>query len=53
MKIAVIYSTLIDDTKTSAKLLKDLIDAEVVLISIKNAKDVCLLKYNFLVSKEF
>ena len=49
MKIAVIYSTLIDDTKTSAKLLKDLIDAEVVLISIKNAKDVCLLKYNFII----
>lgn len=49
MKIAIIYSTLTDDTKTSAKLLKDLINAEVVLISIKNAKDVCLLKYNFII----
>ena len=49
MKIAIIYSTLTDDTKKSAKLLKDLINAEVVLISIKNAKDVCLLKYNFII----
>ena len=49
MKIAIIYSTLTEDTKKSAKLLKDLINAEVVLISIKNAKDVCLLKYNFII----
>ena len=49
MKIAIIYSTLIEDTKKSAKLLKELINAEVVLISIENAKDVCLLKYNFII----
>ena len=49
MKIAIIYSSLTEDTKKSAKLLKDLINAEVVLISIKNAKDVCLLKYNFII----
>lgn len=49
MKIAIIYSTLTEDTKKSAKLLKNLINAEVVLISIKNAKDVCLLKYNFII----
>ncbi len=49
MKIAIIYSSLTEDTKKSAKLLKNLINAEVVLISIKNAKDVCLLKYNFII----
>ena len=49
MKIAIIYSSLTEDTKKSAKLLKDFINAEVVLISIKNAKDVCLLKYNFII----
>lgn len=49
MKIAIIYSTLIDDTKKSAILLEDLINAEVVLISIKNVKDVCLLKYNMII----
>ncbi|WP_407432222.1 flavodoxin domain-containing protein [Methanobrevibacter sp.] len=49
MKIAIIYSTLIDDTKKSAKILKELINAEVVLISIDNVKDICLLKYNFII----
>lgn len=49
MKIAIIYSTLIDDTKKSAKLLEDLINAEIVLISIKNVKDVCILKYNMII----
>lgn len=49
MKIAIIYSTLTDDTKKSAKLLKELINADVVLISIKNVKDVCILKYNFII----
>ncbi|WP_407416569.1 flavodoxin domain-containing protein [Methanobrevibacter sp.] len=49
MKIAVIYSTLIEDTKKSAQILKDLINEEVVLISIENAKDICLLKYNIII----
>ena len=49
MKIAIIYSTLIEDSKKSAKILKDLINAEVVLISIENVKDVCLLKYNLII----
>lgn len=49
MKIAIIYSTLIDDTKKSAKLLEELINAEIVLISIKNVKDVCILKYNMII----
>lgn len=49
MKIAIIYSTLIEDTKKSALLLKDLINAEVKLIPIDKAKDVCLLKYNFVI----
>lgn len=49
MKVAIIYSTLIEDTKISAELLKSLINAEVVLISIKNAKGTCLLKYNFII----
>lgn len=49
MKIAIIYSTLIEDTKKSALLLKDLIDAEVKLISIENVKDLCLLKYNLII----
>ena len=45
MKIAVIYSTLIEDSKKSAQILKNLINEEVVLISIENVKDICLLKY--------
>ena len=45
MKTAIIYSTLIDDTKKSAKILKELIKSEVVLISIENVKDICLLNY--------
>ena len=49
MKIAIIYSTLIEDTKNSAVLLKDLINADVKLIPIDNAKDVCLLRYNFII----
>lgn len=49
MKIAIIYSTVTDDTKKSAKMLKELINAEVVLISIDNVKDICLLKYNFII----
>ena len=49
MKIAIIYSTLIEDTKKSAEILKELINAEVVLISISNVKDICLLKYNFII----
>ena len=49
MKIAIIYSTLIKDTKESAKILENLINANTVLISIDNAKDVCLLKYNFII----
>ena len=49
MKIAIIYSTLIEDTKKSALLLKNLINAEVKLISIENVKDVCLLKYNLII----
>ena len=49
MKTAIIYSTLIDDTKKSAKILKELIKSEVVLISIENVKDICLLKYNFII----
>ena len=49
MKTAIIYSTLIDDTKKSAKILKELIKSDVVLISIENVKDVCLLKYNFII----
>lgn len=49
MKIAIIYSTLIEDTKKSAKLLESLINADVVLISIENVKDHCLLKYNLIV----
>ena len=49
MKIAIIYSTLISDTKESAKILSKLINADVQLISIKNAKDTCLLKYNLII----
>ena len=49
MKIAIIYSTLIEDSKKSAKILKDLINTEVILISIENVKDICLLKYNFII----
>ncbi|MBR5953858.1 MAG: flavodoxin [Methanobrevibacter sp.] len=49
MKIAIIYSTLIKDSKESAKMLKELINSEVVLISIENVKDVCLLKYNLII----
>ncbi len=49
MKIAIIYSTLIEDTKKSALLLKDLINAEVKLIPIENARDVCLLRYNYII----
>ncbi len=49
MKIAIIYSTLIEDTKKSAQILKDLINEEVVLISIENVKDICLLKYNIII----
>ena len=49
MKIAIIYSTLIEDTKKSALLLKDLINAEVKLIPIDNARDVCLLRYNYII----
>ena len=49
MKIAIIYSTLIKDSKESAKILKELINSEVVLISIENVKDVCLLKYNLII----
>ncbi|MCR5026433.1 MAG: flavodoxin [Methanobrevibacter sp.] len=49
MKIAIIYSTLIEDTKKSALLLKDLINADVKLISIENVKDLCLLKYNLII----
>jgi len=49
MKIAIIYSTLISDTKESAKILSELINADVQLISIKNAKDTCLLKYNLII----
>lgn len=37
MKIAIIYSTLIEDTYESAKLLKKLINANTALISIDNA----------------
>ena len=48
MKTAIIYSTLIDDTKKSAKILKELIKSDVVLKNIENVKDVCLLKYNFI-----
>lgn len=49
MKILLLYSTLIEDTKKSAILLKELIDAEVVLVPIERAKDQCLLKYNFII----
>lgn len=49
MKIVIFYSTLIEDTKESAKILKNLINAEVVLIPIERAKDECILKYNFIV----
>ena len=49
MKIAIIYSTLIEDTKKSALLLKKLLNADVKLISINNVKDICLLKYNFII----
>ena len=49
MKIAIIYSTLIEDSKESAKILKELINSEVVLISIKNVKSECLLKYNLII----
>lgn len=49
MKIAIIYSTLIKDSKESAKILKELINSEVVLISIENVKDVCLLKYSLII----
>ena len=49
MKILIIYSTLIKDSKESAKILKELINSEVVLISIENVKDVCLLKYNLII----
>ena len=49
MKVAIIYSTLIEDTKKSALLLKNLINADVKVISIDNVKDVCLLKYNFII----
>ena len=49
MKIAIIYSTLIEDSKISAKMLKELINAEVKLISIENVKDICLLKYNYII----
>ncbi|WP_296794166.1 flavodoxin domain-containing protein [uncultured Methanobrevibacter sp.] len=49
MKIAIIHTTLTDDSKKSAKILKELINTEVVLISIDNVKDICLLKYNFII----
>lgn len=49
MKIAIIFSTLIKDSKESAKILKELINSEVVLISIENVKDICLLKYNLII----
>lgn len=49
MKIAIIFSTLIKDSKESAKILKELINSDVVLISIENVKDICLLKYNLII----
>lgn len=49
MKVAIFYSTLIEDTRKSAEILKDLINAEVITIPIDNAKVECLLKYNFII----
>lgn len=49
MKIGIFYSTLIEDTEKSAEMLKELINAEVVPIPIDNAKDICILKYNFII----
>ena len=49
MNIAIIYSTLIEDTKESAELLRDLINVEVRTIPIDNAKFECLLKYNYII----
>ena len=49
MKIAIIYSTLIDSTKKSALLLKELINSDVLLIPVENAKSECILKYNLII----
>lgn len=49
MKIAIIYTTLIDSTKKSALLLKELINSDVLLIPVENAKSECILKYNLII----
>lgn len=49
MKIAIIYSTSSRSTKKAAKILKSKINATIQLISIKNAKTACLLKYDFII----
>ena len=49
MKIAIIYSTLIDSTEKSALLLKELINSDVLLIPVEKAKSECILKYNLII----
>ena len=49
MKIAVIYTTTLESTKKSCKILAGKIKADVQLIPIEKAKSECILKYNFII----
>ena len=49
MKIAIIYTSINESTKKSCEILKSKVKADVKLISIKNAKTECILKYNYII----
>ena len=49
MKIAIIYTTSNKSTKKSCNILADKINGDVKLVSVKNAKTECILKYDFII----
>ena len=49
MKIAIFYTTNNSSTRKSCEILCDMINEDVKLIEITNAKSECILKYDFLI----
>ena len=49
MKIAIIYTTSNKSTKKSCNILAGKINGDVKLVSVKNAKTECILKYDFII----
>lgn len=49
MKIGIFYTTSNESTKKSCEILSAKLNADTKLIPIENAKDNCILKYNFLI----